>query len=291
MSTEIHYRQQALPSGTTIFYREAGQYGGTKPTILLLHGFPTSSHMFRTLIPLLAPHYHCMAPDLPGFGHTTTPAHYRHTFDQLASTLGEWVEALRLERYVLYVFDYGAPVGLRLAMARPERVLAIVSQNGNAYEEGLSDGWAPIRKLWTDNSADNRKAIEFLFQQPGLDFQYKTGVADPTRLSPDSPALDLHFLAHPTQPAIQLDLLYDYRTNVALYPRFQAYLRESQVPLLAVWGAGDPFFLPAGAAAFKRDSPSAVVRMVEGAGHFLLETHVDEVAAEIVAFLGKLKLQ
>jgi len=290
MSTEVHYQQHALPSGAMVYYREAGRYGD-KPTLLLLHGFPTSSHMFRHLIPLLASSYHCVAPDLPGFGYTTTPADYQYTFDQLTATINEWVEALQLKRYSLLCFDYGAPVTWRLAVQHPERVQAIISQNGNAYEEGLSDGWKPIRQLWENNTEDNRKALHFLFQRPGLDFQYKTGVTDLTRLSPDGSALDEYFMSRPGQPTIQTDLFYDYRTNVTLYPQFQQYFRQSQVPLLAVWGDGDPFFLPVGAAAFQRDLPNAVVKMVAGAGHFALETHVDEIAAEIKAFLGSQKLQ
>lgn len=291
MSTEVHYRQHALPSGTTVYYREAGQYGD-KPTLLLLHGFPTSSHMFRHLIPLLASSYHCIAPDLPGFGYTTTPTGYHYTFDQLTATINEWVEALQLKRYSLYCFDYGAPVAWRLAMQHPDRVQAIVSQNGNAYEkEGLSDAWQPIRKLWEHDTADNRAALHFLFQRVGLDFQYRTGVADLTRLSPDGSALDEYFMSRPGQPDIQTDLFYDYRTNVALYPQFHSYFRQSQVPLLAVWGDGDPFFLPAGAAAFQRDLPNALVKMIVGAGHFALETHVEEIAAEVTAFLGSQKLQ
>ena len=290
MSSQVHFRQQALPSGTTVYYREAGQRGN-KPTLLLLHGFPSSSHMFRHLIPLLASSFHCIAPDLPGFGYTTVGSGYKYTFEQLTDTIGEWVDALQLTKYSLYVFDYGAPVGFRLALKHPERVQAIVSQNGNAYEEGLSDGWAPIRKLWQDNSTENRQALHFLIQRPGLDFQYKTGVADLTRLSPDGSALDEYFMSRPGQADIQTDLLYDYRTNVALYDQFHEYFHKSQVPLLAVWGAGDPFFLPPGAAAFQRDLPKAVVKMVDGAGHFALETHVDEIAADITAFLHNQKLQ
>ena len=290
MSTEVHYRQLALPSGATVHYREAGK-SGDKPTLLLLHGFPSSSHMFRTLIPLLASSYHCIAPDLPGFGYTTTPAGYQYTFDRLAATIGEWVDALQLKKYSLYIFDYGAPVGLRLALQHPERVQAIVSQNGNAYDAGLSDAWAPIRKLWADNSADNRKALNFLWQRPGLDFQYTTGVADVTRVSPDGSALDEFFCARPGQIEVQTDLFYDYRNNVARYGEFQAYFKKSQVPLLAVWGAGDPFFLPAGAKAFHTDLPKAVVKLIDGAGHFALETHADEIASEIKAFLGNQKLQ
>ena len=290
MSTVVHYRQQALPSGASVYYREAGKYGD-KPTLILLHGFPTSSHMFRHLIPLLAASFHCIAPDLPGFGYTTTPAGYTYTFDQLSATIAEWVDALQLKRYSLLCFDYGAPVAWRLASQHPERVQSIISQNGNAYSEGLSDGWAPIRKLWADNSSANRQSLHFLFQRPGLDFQYKTGVADLSRLSPDGSALDEYFMSRSGQADIQLDLLYDYRTNVERYDQFHEYFRKSQVPLLAVWGSGDPFFLPAGAAAFKRDLLNAVVTMVEGAGHFALETHVDEIAAEIKAFLGGLKLQ
>ena len=290
MSTTIHYRKQELPSGATVQYREAGQ-AGSKPILLLLHGFPTSSHMFRTLIPLLAPSYHCVAPDLPGFGYTTVPSDYKYTFAALAATITEWVDALKLQKYALYVFDYGAPVGWALAAKYPERVTAIVSQNGNAYEEGLGDAWAPIKKVWADPSAENRRAIHFLFQRPGLDFQYTTGVADTSLVSPDNSALDEFFCARPGQAEVQTDLFYDYRNNVAGYPRVHEYFRKSQVPLLAVWGAGDPFFVPAGARAFQRDLPHARVRLIEGTGHFALETHVDEIAADIKAFLSSQKAQ
>ena len=272
-----------------MFYRESGQRG-TKPILLLLHGFPTSSHMFRHLIPLLntnasSPAYHIVAPDLPGFGHTVVPAGYTYSFDQLAATVGEFVDALSLTQYALYIFDYGAPVGLRLAVAHPERVTALISQNGNAYLEGLGEAWAPIRTLWKANTAENRAALHFVCQRAGLDFQYKTGVADLTRLSPDGWSLDELFLSRPGQLELQLDLLYDYRTNLELYPTFQRYFKESGVPLLAVWGDGDPFFVPAGARAFQKDSPSAVVRLIEGAGHFALETHAEEVANQMLTFL------
>ena len=283
-SSVVHFRQQKLSSGVEVFYREAGERG-KQPTLLLLHGFPTSSHMFRHLIPLLAPSYHIVAPDLPGFGHTTTPASYAWNFDQLGQTIGEFVDALSLTKYALYIFDYGAPVGLRLAIAHPERVTALISQNGNAYKEGLGDAWAPIRTLWAEDTPANRAAIHFVCQRPGLDFQYKTGVADLTRLSPDGHTLDEFFLSRPGQLELQMDLFYDYRKNLELYPTFQRYFKESQVPLLAVWGEGDPFFVPAGAQAFLKDSPKAVVRMIKGAGHFTLETHHEEVAKEILAFL------
>ena len=281
----IFYRTQALTSGVEIFYRESGDRK-TQPTLLLLHGYPTSSHMFRDLFPLLNRSFHVIAPDLPLFGQTKVPAGYRATFDNIATSIGEFVDAQQLQRFSLYIFDYGAPVGLKLALAHPERVQAVVSQNGNAYEEGLGDAWASIRTLWKDNSAANRSAIEFLTTPAGFPYQYAVGFADPSRVSLDGQTLDAHFLARPGQTAIQLDLFFDYQNNVKQYPAFQQWFRDSQVPLLAVWGAGDPFFVPAGAAAFKRDLPKAEVVMLEGAGHFALETCAWEIAEHIRRFLS-----
>ena len=285
-SAIVHFRQQKLPSGVEIFYRESGERG-KKPTLLLLHGFPTSSHLFRHLIPVLnaTSAYHIVAPDMPGFGHTVVPPGYTYSFDQLAKSVGDFVDALSLTKYALYIFDYGAPVGLRLALAHPERVTALISQNGNAYEEGLGDAWAPVRALWKADTAENRAALHFICQRPGLDFQYKTGVADLTRLSPDGHTLDEFFLSRPGQLQLQMDLFYDYRKNVQMYPEFQRYIRESKVPVLAVWGDGDPFFVPAGAHAFQKDSPSAVVHIIKGAGHFTLETHCEEIGSEMLTFL------
>lgn len=280
--TVTHYRTQDV-DGLKIFYREAGASGA--PTVLLLHGFPTSSHMFRDLIPVLAPHYRVIAPDLPGFGFSDAPSRSRftYTFDHLADVMERFTEALGLSRYTLYVFDYGAPVGLRLAIRHPERVTAIVSQNGNAYEEGLSAGWNPIQKYWADPSPENRAALKAFLAPESTKWQYTHGT-DESRVAPESYALDSALLARPGNEDIQLDLFLDYASNVKLYPQFQKYFRSHQPPTLAVWGKTDPFFLPAGADAFKRDNPDAQVEFFD-TGHFALETHSTEIGAKIVEFL------
>ena len=271
--------------GMNVFYREAGSPDA--PTLLLLHGFPTSSHMFRDLIPLLADRFHIVAPDLPGFGRTDMPSRdkFAYTFDNIAAVIDRFTEVLGLDRFAVYVFDYGAPTGLRLAVKHPERILAIVSQNGNAYEEGLSEGWNPIQAYWRDPSDGNRQALRAMLTPETTRWQYTHGVQDVASVSPDGSALDDLYLARPGADEIQLDIFGDYKTNVALYPAFQAYFRDHRPPLLAVWGKHDPFFLPAGAEAFKRDLPEADVRFFD-TGHFALETHVDEIATAIREFLA-----
>lgn len=271
--------------GLEVFYREAGSPGA--PTLLLLHGFPTSSHMFRDLIPLLADRYHLVAPDLPGFGRTALPprATFTYSFDALAGVIGRFTEVVGLERFALYVFDYGAPVGLRLALAHPERITAIVSQNGNAYEEGLSEGWSPIQRYWHEPTDENRRALQEFLKPESVRWQYVHGVPDPALVSPDGSALDSYYLSRPGSDEAQLDLFLDYRSNVALYPAFQAYFRDHRPPLLAIWGRNDPFFIPPGAEAYKRDIPDAVVRFLD-TGHFALETHAPEIAQEIGRFLA-----
>jgi pimeloyl-ACP methyl ester carboxylesterase len=272
--------------GVDVFYREAGP--ADAPVILLLHGFPTASHMFRDLIPLLADRYRLIAPDLPGFGQTKAPPRgtFDYSFDRLAHVIEGFTEALSLNRYALYIFDYGAPVGLRLAMRHPERVSAIISQNGNAYTDGFSDQWGPWEEYWRDASDANREAC-----RPSLSpdtirtWQYGTG-ADPELLSPDGYELDIAYMARLGAEDIQLDLIRDYRTNVALYPEFQAYFRAHRPPLLATWGRHDPAFIPAGAAAYTRDLPDAEVHLLD-AGHFALETHAGEIATLIRAFLDR----
>jgi len=272
--------------GRKIFYREAGRRDA--PTFLLLHGFPTSSHMFRELIPRLADRYHLIAPDLPGFGFSDTPARgqFEYTFDNLARVVDRFTEALGLTRYALYVFDYGAPVGFRLALAHPDRVTAIVSQNGNAYEEGLSDGWNPIQRYWREPTAANRAALREFLKPETTRWQYVHGVADEQAVAPESYTLDAALLSRPGNDEIQLDLFLDYASNVKLYPAFQQYFRTARPPILAVWGKNDPFFLPAGAEAFRRDDPNAEVHFYE-TGHFALETHVREIAASIGEFLDR----
>ena len=272
--------------GLDMFYRSAGE--ASAPTVLLLHGFPSASHMFRDLIPELSDRYHVVAPDLPGFGMTEQPGReaYAYTFDNIAKTVDRFTEALGLERFALYVFDYGAPVGFRLAVWHPERITAIVTQNGNAYEEGLSEGWKPIQAYWNEPTQANRDALRgFLAPQTTL-FQYTHGVGDPALVSPDGRNLDDFYLARPGNHEIQLDLLGDYKTNVALYDTIQAYLRERRPPVLAVWGKNDPFFIPPGAEAFKRDVPAAEVRFVD-TGHFALETHAREIGAAVRDFLAR----
>jgi pimeloyl-ACP methyl ester carboxylesterase len=285
----IHYRT-ANVDGHRIFYREAGD--PTAPSLLLLHGFPTSSHMFRNLIPLVADRYHVVAPDLPGFGFSDAPARsdFDYTFDTLATVVDRFTQTVGLKRYALYVFDYGAPIGFRLALAHPERITAIISQNGNAYEKGLSDGWNPIQKYWKEPTEANRAALRDFLMPETTKFQYVHGVPDETLVAPESYALDSALLARPGNDEIQLDLFLDYANNVALYPKFQAYFRANRPPLLAVWGKNDPFFLPPGADAFKRDNPNAEVHFYD-TGHFALETHAVEIAAAIRNFLGRVLAQ
>jgi pimeloyl-ACP methyl ester carboxylesterase len=271
--------------GVKIFYREAG--ADMSPALLLLHGFPTSSHMFRDLIPALADNYHVVAPDLPGFGFSEAPdrAQFRYTFDHLADVIDRFTTVAGLARYAIYVFDYGAPVGFRLATRHPERITAIISQNGNAYEEGLSEGWNPIQRYWKEPTSKNREALRNFLTPEATKWQYTHGVQDESLVAPESYTLDSALLARPGNDEIQLDLFLDYASNVALYPRFQEYFRTHRPPLLAVWGKNDPFFLPSGAEAFKRDIPGAVVRFFD-AGHFALETHAAEIATEIREFLA-----
>ena len=274
--------------GVTVFYRQAGP--ANAPVVLLLHGFPTSSFQYRDLIPRLADRYRVIAPDYPGFGFTEVPGqrHYKYSFDALANTVVAFTDALQLKRYTLYVFDYGAPVGFRLAIARPERITAIVSQNGNAYEEGLGDAWAPIRKYWAAPTTENREVIrKNILTLEGTRWQYTQGVTIPESVAPESYTLDWALLERPGNKEIQLDLFLDYASNVKLYPKFQEYFRNSKPPLLAIWGKHDPFFIPAGAKAFRKDLPDAKVQFLD-TGHFALETHVEEIAVAMRDFLQTL---
>jgi len=283
--SRVAYRSVEV-DGFKIFYREAGARDA--PTLLLLHGFPTAGHMFRDLIPLLADRYHLVAPDLPGFGQSDAPSHttFVYSFDSMANLIDQFTEVIGLSRFAMYIFDYGAPTGLRIAAKHPDRVSAIISQNGNAYEEGLSEGWNPIRAYWEDASRANRDALRAFLSPETTQWQYTHGVPDPSALSPDGYSLDNFYLARPGQDDIQLDLFGDYKSNVRLYPTFQSYFRDHRPKLLAVWGRHDPFFLPPGAEAFRRDIPDAVVRFFD-TGHFALETHAIEIAADIREFLGR----
>jgi pimeloyl-ACP methyl ester carboxylesterase len=281
--TSIH---KVEADGVNVFYRAAGD--PSAPVVLLLHGFPTSSFMFRELIPRLADQFRVIAPDLPGFGFTDVPEErkYTYSFDALARTIEAFTNALGLNRYAIYVFDYGAPTGLRLAMAHPERVTAIVSQNGNAYEEGLGDAWGPIRKYWAEPTTENREVIgKNILTLEGTRWQYTHGVANPESVPPESYTLDVALLERKGNKEIQLDLFLDYASNVKLYPKFQEYFRKSKPPLFAIWGKNDPFFIPAGAEAYRKDLPHAKVQFLD-TGHFATETHVVEIAAAVREFLA-----
>lgn len=284
-ASRVYYRDEQVDN-VKIFYREAGD--PKAPTVLLLHGFAASSFMFRDLIPELADRYHVIAPDLPAFGFTEAPARgeYAYTFSQLARTIGQFTEQLKLNAYALMVHDYGAPVGWRLAVAHPERVTAIISQNGNAYEEGLGESWSPIQRYWHEPTQQNRNALDGFPTPASIKWQYLEGVADKSLVSPDGYTLEGLQILRPGMADIQLDLMLDYASNVAMYPVFQKYFREYQPPLLAVWGKNDPFFLPAGAEAWKRDLPSANIRFYD-TGHFALETHGQEITPVIREFLDK----
>ena len=277
-----HHRIEA--DGVHVFYREAGPANAS--VILLLHGFPTSSFQYRELIPRLADRYRVIAPDLPGFGFTEVPAErsYTYTFDALAKTIFAFTQALKLTRYAMYVFDYGAPTGFRLALMAPERVTAIVSQNGNAYEEGLGDAWQPIQRYWREPTLEHRNAIRGGLTLEGMRHEYSVGIPDPSLIKPEGYTLDAALLARPGNVDIQLDLFLDYANNVKLYPTFQEYFRTAKPPLLAVWGKFDPYFIPAGAEAFKKDIPHATVEFLP-TGHFALETHLEEIVVAMRGFL------
>ena len=284
MSTVTY--QKVDVDGIGVFYRKAGQKDA--PTILLLHGFPTAGHMFRDLIPQLSDRFRLVAPDLPGFGKSDIPepGTFTYTFENIANVIDRFTEIIGLPRFAMYVFDYGAPVGFRLAVRHPDRINAIISQNGNACEEGLSDGWNPIRAYWQEPSLTNREALRSFLEPDTTRWQYTHGVPDVTAVSPDGYSLDDFYLARPGADEVQLDLFGDYKSNVALYPTFQEYFRKHKPPFLAAWGKNDPFFQSAGADAFKRDIPSAQVHFFD-TGHFALETHVEQIAREILDFLGR----
>ena len=284
----VHYKTVRV-NEQDVFYREAGPESA--PTILLLHGFPTSSNMFRNLIPLLANSFHVVAPDYPGFGLSSMPDHksFAYTFENLTNTVEGFVQALNLTKYSLYVMDYGAPIGYRLALRLPDRVQALVVQNGNAYEEGLLEFWNPIKKYWAEPTPENRKALHFLVEQKSTQWQYETGVADKTLLDPTAWVLDQVGLDRPGNLEIQMDLFLSYGSNVPLYPEFQAFFRKYQPPTLIVWGKNDYIFPPEGAAPYSRDLKNLETHLWD-TGHFALETHGEEIADRIKGFLLKQKL-
>ncbi|KAF7861952.1 hypothetical protein EAF04_007833 [Stromatinia cepivora] len=281
--------------GINIFYREAGP--SDAPTLLLLHGFPSSSHQYRNLIPLLSKKYHILAPDLPGFGFTEIPEsrNYKYTFDSLTTSIESFLNKLNVQKYSIYIFDYGAPVGLRLALRHPDAIQSIISQNGNAYTEGLGGFWAPLQKMWAaktpEDLATSKEPVKSIMSLDSTKWQYITGTpaSHLHKIAPESYTLDYALLSRPGNAEIQLDLFYDYRTNLDFYPEFQKFFRDSNVPILAVWGKNDDIFVPAGAEAFKRDCRNLVVEFLD-AGHFALETNVEEIADAILRFKEKFAL-
>lgn len=281
MSPIFHRTVEA--DGVEVFYRESGD--NSSPTLLLVHGFPTSSHMFRRLVAELSDAFHVVAPDLPGFGFTRVPdtRNYVYTFDALAATLRAFVDALNLHRYVLYVFDYGAPVGFRLALAAPERVTGLISQNGNAYMEGLGDAFGPVRKYWAEPTRENLDALRNVLTLEATRWQYEHGVADPALIAPEAYTLDFALMQRPGNDEIQLQLFHDYQHNLTLYPKFQEFMRQEQLPTLVIWGKNDPFFIPPGAQAYRRDNPNAQVELLD-TGHFALETHAGHIMRRIREF-------
>jgi pimeloyl-ACP methyl ester carboxylesterase len=282
---QTHYRT-VIVDGIEVFYREAGP--PSAPAVLLLHGFPASSHMFRDLIPRLADKYHVIAPDYPGFGYSAAPdrAQFTYTFDKYAELMRQFTEQIGLSSYALYVMDYGAPVGFRLASGAPDKVTAIIVQNGNAYDEGMTNFWDPIRAYWKTGSSAEREALRWQTSLTATQWQYTDGVRDLSMLSPDAWTLDQALLDRPGNQEIQLDLIYDYRTNPPLYPEWHSYFRERQPPMLVVWGKNDKIFVAAGAAPYKRDNPSAEIHMLD-TGHFALETHGPQIAGIIHDFLDR----
>ncbi len=282
----VHHRTTTV-DGVDIFYRESGPADG--PVVLLPHGFPTNSHMFRHLIPALADRYHVIAPDFPGFSHLPSPdrAQFAYTFQHYADLMDGLLGRLGVERYALYAFDYGAPAGYRLALKHPERVSALIVQNGNAYDEGLAAFWDPIKEYWADGSEEHRQAIAWLPDEESVIWQYTNGVRDASRISPDNVLHDMALLRRPGNKDIQLDLFYDYRTNVPLYPQFQAFFREYSPPTLIVWGQNDEIFPPSGAHPYLRDLPDAEFHLLD-TGHFALEEHLPEIAPLIATFLDRI---
>jgi pimeloyl-ACP methyl ester carboxylesterase len=285
-SAPVTHHRTVKVDGMNIFYREAGP--ADAPVVLLLHGFPTSSHMFRNLIPALADRYHVIAPDYPGYGQSDMPdrTRFAYTFDRIAEVVGALLDQLGVSRFAMYVMDYGAPVGWRLALEHPERVTGLIVQNGNAYEEGLKEFWDPVRAYWADGSDASRQALRKLVSLETTKFQYTDGVADVSRISPDNWVHDQALLDRAGNSDIQLDLVYDYRTNLPLYPAVQAYFRDYQPPTLIVWGKNDVIFPAAGAYPYQRDLPDVEFHLLD-TGHFALEDKADEMVPLIRDFLGR----
>lgn len=285
----VHYKSVRV-NNLDIFYREAGRREA--PVILLLHGFPTSSNMFRNLVPRLSASFRVVAPDYPGFGHSSMPDRtaFKYTFENLANVMNSFVEALGLTSYSLYVMDYGAPVGYRLALLHPEQIQGLIVQNGNAYEEGLREFWDPIKKYWADPTPENRAALHFLVDPKSTRWQYENGVPDISLVDPTTWLVDQAGLDRPGNRDIQMDLMYSYGTNVPLYPAFQAFFRKYQPPTLIVWGKNDFIFPAEGAAPYLRDLKNVETHMLD-TGHFALETHGDEIATRIEDFLLKQNLR
>lgn len=281
----------ANTSGPKIFYRQAVPSGTAKGTILLLHGFPSSSHQFRNLIPLLANQgYRVIAPDLPGYGFTVVPDGYVYNFVNLATAIDDFVHTLELEKFAIYIFDYGAPTGLRLALKHPDKIAAIVSQNGNAYVEGFGEEfWAPIRKYWDSGSTEDRDALRPALELDLVKWQYTNGAQHPDRIEPESYHLDHALMQRKGNKDVQLDLLYDYRNNIDLYPSFQEYFRKSKVPVLAMWGKHDAIFVSPGAEAFKKDVEKFELQWLD-AGHFAIETNEETVATAMGKFFEKFRV-
>ncbi|TEY47968.1 hypothetical protein BOTCAL_0300g00020 [Botryotinia calthae] len=292
--TAVHLKT-IKTDGVDIFYREAGP--SDAPTLLLLHGFPSSSHQFRNLIPLLSRKYHLLAPDIPGFGFTTIPEslNYKYTFDALTTSIESFLRGLKVQKYSIYLFNYGGPIGLRLAIRQPHAIRSIISQNGNAYTEGLGSFWAPLEQMWATKTleelASSRESLKGVISLDFTKWQYVTGTPETNlhKIAPESYTLDYALISRPGNTDIQLDLFYDYRTNIDLYPEFQKFFRDTDVPILAVWGKNDEIFVPAGAEGFKKDSNNVVVEYLD-AGHFALETNVEEVADAILRFKEKFRL-
>lgn len=284
---QVSYHTKTI-DGIDVFYREAGLKD--RPTIVLLHGFPSSSHMFRNLIPELAKNYHVIAPDYPGFGHSASPDHqkFTYTFEKYAELIDKLLNELKIDKYAIYVFDYGAPVGFRLFMKHPDKITAIISQNGNAYEEGLGKFWDGIKAYWKTHAAKEREAIRWLTTIKATRWQYENGVSkeDQEKISPDGWQHDQSLMDRPGNSEIQLDLFYDYQSNLPLYPKWQEAFRKYKPPLLAVWGKNDEIFIAPGAEAYRRDLPEAEIHFLN-TGHFAIETHGKEISNLITDFLNR----